>query len=97
MGLFDRWRRRDAFGVVARPAPREARPGPGATARVRLEDPGDSKIAIIKLAREAGGLSLRDAKDLVDHPPSLLPVHPERRDDLVVQLRAAGARAEAAG
>lgn len=96
MGFFDRWRRRDAFGVPAERAPREVRPAPWATAHVQLEDWGTGKIQVIKLVREAGGLSLRDAKDLVEGAPSRIPVAPDRAAELVRELEAAGATAHVA-
>src|SRR4051812_35836994 len=43
-----------------------------ATANVELTDAGANKIAVIKVVKEALGLGLKEAKDLVDAAPSPL-------------------------
>lgn len=66
------------FGVsataVAAAGPAAA--GPAAeeksTANVELSDAGANKIAVIKVVKEALGLGLKEAKDLVDAAPSML-------------------------
>ena len=42
------------------------------TADVELTEVGASKIAVIKAVKEALGLGLKEAKDLVDGAPSML-------------------------
>jgi large subunit ribosomal protein L7/L12 len=42
------------------------------TANVELTDAGAQKIAVIKVVKEALGLGLKEAKDLVDGAPSIL-------------------------
>src|ERR1700733_1777070 len=42
------------------------------TADVELTDSGATKIAVIKAVKEALGLGLKEAKDLVDGAPSML-------------------------
>ena len=68
----------DRFGVsataVAAAGPAAA--GPAAeeksTADVELTDGGANKIAVIKVVKEALGLGLKEAKDLVDGAPAML-------------------------
>lgn len=68
----------DKFGVsataVAAAGPAAA--GPAAeeksTADVELTDGGANKIAVIKVVKEALGLGLKEAKDLVDGAPAML-------------------------
>ena len=42
------------------------------TQTIVLTDAGDQKIPAIKAVREVTGLGLRDAKDIVDSPPSVI-------------------------
>ena len=42
------------------------------TQKIVLTDAGDQKILAIKAVREVTGLGLRDAKDIVDSPPSVI-------------------------
>lgn len=66
------------FGVsaaavaVAGPAAAGAAEEGKSTADVELTDAGASKIAVIKVVKEALGLGLKEAKDLVDAAPSML-------------------------
>lgn len=70
----------DKFGVSAAApvavaaAPAAGGDGAGAAAEkssfnVELTSAGDKKIAVIKAVREATGLGLKDAKDMVDKAP----------------------------
>ena len=73
----------DKFGVTAA-APMMAMPmggmGGGAAAAVEektefdvvLTGAGDKKIQVIKVVREVTSLGLKEAKDLVDNPPSVV-------------------------
>lgn len=64
------------------------------TADVELTDAGGSKIAVIKVVKEALGLGLKEAKDLVDAAPSMLKqgMKKEEADELAKKLTEAGAK-----
>jgi len=64
------------------------------TADVELTDAGASKIAVIKAVKEALGLGLKEAKDLVDGAPSMLKTGMKKKDaaELAEKLEAAGAK-----
>ena len=67
----------DKFGVSAAAAAVVAAPAAGGAAaaeektefNVVLKDAGATKLAVIKVVREATGLGLKEAKDLVDGAP----------------------------
>ena len=63
---------------------------------VVLKDAGATKIAVIKAVREATGLGLKEAKDLVDTAPQTVKENMPKEDaeKLVEALKAAGALAE---
>ncbi len=89
------------FGVsaaaVAAPA---AAAGPAAeeksTFTVELKDAGASKINVIKVVKEALGLGLKEAKDLVDAAPKVLKegVKKEDAEKLKKDIEAAGGKVE---
>ena len=64
------------------------------TADVELTDVGASKIAVIKAVKEALGLGLKEAKDLVDGAPSMLKQGMKKEDaaELAKKLETAGAK-----
>ena len=70
----------DHFGVsaaapmmmAAAPAAAGAAPEEKTIFDVELTSAGDSKINVIKVVKEALGVGLKDAKDLVDGAPSVL-------------------------
>lgn len=64
------------------------------TADVELTDAGASKIAVIKAVKEALGLGLKEAKDLVDGVPSMLKQGMKKEDaeELAKKLTDAGAK-----
>jgi large subunit ribosomal protein L7/L12 len=64
------------------------------TADVELTEVGASKIAVIKAVKEALGLGLKEAKDLVDGAPSMLKTGMKKEDaaELAKKLEAAGAK-----
>ncbi len=64
------------------------------TADVELTDVGAQKIAVIKAVKEALGLGLKEAKDLVDGAPSVLKtdMKKEDADELAKKLTDAGAK-----
>lgn len=64
------------------------------TMTVELTDGGATKIAVIKVVKEALGLGLKEAKDLVDAAPSKLKdgMKKEDAEALKKSLEAAGAK-----
>ena len=64
---------------------------------VILTEVGANKIAVIKVVREATGLGLKEAKELVDSAPKALKenVSQEDADALIAKLKEAGATAKA--
>ncbi len=64
------------------------------TVNVELTDGGATKIAVIKVVKEALGLGLKEAKDLVDAAPSKLKdgMKKEDAEKLKKDLEAAGAK-----
>jgi large subunit ribosomal protein L7/L12 len=74
----------------------------GAAAEVKssfdviLKSAGQAKLAIVKLVKELSGLSLKDAKDLVDAAPKAIKegVSKEEAESLKGQLEEAGAEVE---
>ena len=64
------------------------------TMNVELTDGGAQKIAVIKVVKEALGLGLKEAKDLVDAAPSMLKEGMKKADaeDLQKKLTEAGAK-----
>ena len=93
----------EKFGVSAAAAVVAAGPAAGVAAaeektefNVVLKDAGATKIAVIKAVREATGLGLKEAKDLVDSAPKTIKENMPKEDaeKLVETLKAAGAVAE---
>lgn len=92
----------EKFGVsaaavaVAAPAGGAAAAGgeEKSTMNVELTDGGATKIAVIKVVKEALGLGLKEAKDLVDAAPSMLKEGMKKEDaeKLKKDLEAAGAK-----
>ncbi len=93
----------EKFGVsaaavaVAAPAGGAAAAGAGeekSTVNVELTDGGAQKIGVIKVVKEALGLGLKEAKDLVDAAPSMLKTDMKKEDaeKLKKDLEAAGAK-----
>lgn len=89
------------FGVsaaavaVAGPATAGAAEEEGkSTADVELTDFGASKIAVIKVVKEALALGLKEAKDLVDAAPSMLKIGMKKEDaaEFAKKLTDAGAK-----
>ena len=94
----------EVFGVSAAAAAAVAGPAVAAAAEVEektefdviLKEAGASKLNVIKVVREATGLGLKDAKDLVDGCPKTLKeaISKEDAEALVAKLKEAGATAE---
>ena len=85
-----------AAGVVV-----AAAPGAGAAAAeekdefdVELTEVGPNKVKVIKVVREATGLGLKEAKDLVDGAPKVLKEAASKAEaeDIKAKLEAEGAK-----
>lgn len=63
---------------------------------VHLTSAGDKKIQVLKVLREATGLGLKEAKELVDSAPKVVKsgVKKEEADELKKKLEAEGAKVE---
>jgi large subunit ribosomal protein L7/L12 len=63
---------------------------------VVLNSPGGAKLAIVKLVKELSGVSLKEAKEIVDAAPKAIKegVSKEEADSLKSQLEEAGAEVE---
>ena len=63
---------------------------------VVLKAAGDKKIQVIKAVREATGLGLKEAKDIVDNAPKTLKegVSKEEADGLAEKIKEAGGEVE---
>ncbi|MCL4406162.1 MAG: 50S ribosomal protein L7/L12 [Patescibacteria group bacterium] len=90
----------EKFGVSAA-APVAAAGAAGAVEEktsfnVLLKASGDQKINVIKVVREATGLGLKEAKDLVDAAPKVVKegLKKEEADELKKKLEEVGATAE---
>ncbi|MBQ7481264.1 MAG: 50S ribosomal protein L7/L12 [Lachnospiraceae bacterium] len=61
---------------------------------VELTEVGPNKVKVIKVVREATGLGLKEAKDLVDGAPKMVKeqASKEEADDLKAKLEAEGAK-----
>lgn len=64
---------------------------------VEVTGAGQAKIQVIKAVREATGLGLKEAKDLVDNAPSVVKegVSKDEADELIAAIEEAGGSAEA--
>ena len=90
------------FGVsaAATAAAPAAAAGPAAEEKsiftVHLTDAGATKIAVIKVVKEALALGLKEAKDLVDAAPSVLKegMKKDEAEDLKKKLEAAGGKVD---
>ena len=96
----------EKYGVsaVAAAAPAAGAVAGGAAAEektafdVVLKDAGANKIPVIKVVRDATGLGLKEAKDLVDGAPKTIKegVSKEEADELKAKFEEAGATVEIA-
>ena len=96
----------DKFGVSAAAAAVVAAPAAGGAAaaeekssfNVVLKDAGAGKLAVIKVVREATGLGLKEAKDLVDGAPKTIKenVAKEEAEAMKAKFAEAGATVELA-
>ncbi|MBI5134494.1 MAG: 50S ribosomal protein L7/L12 [Candidatus Taylorbacteria bacterium] len=90
----------EKFGVSAQAVAAAPAAAPAAeeksTFTVELKDGGASKINVIKVVKEALGLGLKEAKDLVDGAPKVLKegVKKEDAEKLKKDIEAAGGKVE---
>jgi large subunit ribosomal protein L7/L12 len=82
-----------AVGVVAPAAGDAPAAEEKSTFDVIIEDAGSSKIQVIKVVKEATGLGLKEAKDIVDGAPKAVKegVSKADADELKTKLQEAGA------
>jgi len=91
----------EEFGVSAAAGVVVAAAGPAAAEEeektefnVELTEVGPNKVKVIKVVREATGLGLKEAKDLVDAAPKMLKegANKAEADDIKAKLEAEGAK-----
>ena len=91
----------EEFGVSAAAGVVVAAAGAGAAAAeektefdVELTEVGPTKVKVIKVVREATGLGLKEAKDVVDGAPKVLKqgASKEEANDIKAKLEAEGAK-----
>ena len=92
----------EEFGVSAAAGVVVAAPGADAGAAVEektefdveLTEVGPNKVKVIKVVREATGLGLKEAKDLVDAAPKMVKeaASKEEADEIKAKLEAEGAK-----
>ena len=91
----------EEFGVSAAAGVVVAAAGDGAAAAeekdsfdVELTEVGPNKVKVIKVVREATGLGLKEAKDVVDGAPKVIKegASKEEADDIKTKLEAEGAK-----
>ena len=92
----------EEFGVSAAAAVAVAAPAAGGAAggeeksefNVELTDAGAEKVKVIKIVRDATGLGLKEAKDLVDGAPKMLKegVAKAEAEDIKKKLEEVGAK-----
>jgi large subunit ribosomal protein L7/L12 len=85
-----------AVAVAAPAAAGEAAPAEKSTFDVILKSAGQAKLQVIKVVKELAGLSLGDAKALVDGAPKAVKegVSKEEAEQIKGQLEEAGAEVE---
>ena len=88
----------EEFGVSAAAGVVVAAAGAGAEEKtefdVELTEVGPNKVKVIKVVREATGLGLKEAKDVVDGAPKVLKqgASKEEAEDIKTKLEAEGAK-----
>ncbi len=91
----------EEFGVSAAAGVVVAAAGPAAEAAeektefdVELTEVGPNKVKVIKVVREATGLGLKEAKDVVDGAPKVVKAgaSKEEAEDIKAKLEAEGAK-----
>ena len=90
----------DEFGVSAAAPVAAAGAAGGGAAKdsftVELTEPGAAKVKVIKAVKDATGLGLKEAKEIVDGAPKTLKeaVSKEEAEDMKAKLAEVGAEAE---
>ncbi len=95
--IEEKWGVSAAAVAVAGPAAGAAAGGEEKSAyNVHLTDAGAQKVAVIKAVKDALGLGLKEAKDLVDAAPAVLKggMKKEDADKLKSAVEAAGGKVE---
>ena len=91
----------EEFGVSAAAGVVVAAAGPAAAAEeektefdVELTEVGPNKVKVIKVVREATGLGLKEAKDVVDGAPKVIKEQADKAtaEDIKAKLEAEGAK-----
>ncbi len=90
----------EEFGVSAAAGVVVAGPAAGAVEEektefnVELTEVGPNKVKVIKVVREATGLGLKEAKDVVDNAPKMIKEGASKAeaDDIKAKLEAEGAK-----
>ena len=85
-----------AVAVAAAPAAEAAAPAEKSTFDVILKSAGQAKLQVIKVVKELAGLSLGDAKALVDGAPKAIKegISKEEAESIKSSLEEAGAEVE---
>ncbi len=94
--IEEKWGVSAAAVAVAGPAAGGAAAEEKSAFNVHLADAGAQKVQVIKAVKDALGLGLKEAKDLVDAAPTLLKegVKKEDADKLKAAVEAAGGKVE---
>ena len=85
-----------AVAVAAAPAAEAAAPAEKSTFDVILKSAGQAKLQVIKVVKEVAGLSLGDAKAIVDAAPKAIKegISKEEAESIKSSLEEAGAEVE---
>ena len=85
-----------AVAVAAAPAAGEAAPAEKSTFDVILKSAGQAKLQVIKVVKEVAGVSLGDAKAIVDAAPKAIKegISKEEAESIKSSLEEAGAEVE---
>lgn len=83
-----------AAGVVVAAGPAAVEEEEKTEFNVELTEVGPNKVKVIKVVREATGLGLKEAKDLVDAAPKMVKegANKAEADDIKAKLEAEGAK-----
>jgi large subunit ribosomal protein L7/L12 len=94
--IEEKWGVSAAAVAVAGPAAGAAAAEEKSSYTVHLADAGAQKVAVIKAVKDALGLGLKEAKDLVDAAPTALKegVKKEDADKIKAAIEAAGGKVE---
>lgn len=85
-----------AVAAAAAPVAAAAATEEKSTFNIELKDAGATKIAVIKVVKEALALGLKEAKDLVDAAPKMLKENVKKEDaeKIKKEIEAAGGKVE---